>query len=223
MPSSTFVLLAMVAAPFVLPAADSPKALRAYLGFHQAHYQFPQWFRDGKFGIFLHWGLYAVPAHQSEWYVQHMYGNPEIISWHKEHFGPQDEFGYKDFIRSSPPRSSTRPVAELFRKAGARYVMPTAEHHDGFAMWASALTRWNAKQMGPKRDLVGDLARAVRKQGMKFGVSNHRMEHFTFIRPQAGLATDLYDPDGPISIAWPTAAPRPARSSSTTGWPATSS
>ena len=161
----------------------------------QAHYEFPQWFRDGKFGIFLHWGLYAVPAHQSEWYVQHMYGNPEIIAWHKEHFGPQDIFGYKDFIPLfTAAKFDPDQWAELFRKAGARYVMPTAEHHDGFAMWASALTKWNAKQMGPKRDLIGDLAKAVRKQGMKFGVSNHRMEHFTFIRPQPGLATDLYDP-----------------------------
>jgi alpha-L-fucosidase len=196
MRSSTFVLLAMIAAPFVLPAADPPKGpFEPTWDSIKAHYQFPQWFRDGKFGIFLHWGLYAVPAHQSEWYVQHMYGNPEIISWHKEHFGPQDKFGYKDFIPFfTAAKFDPDQWAELFRKAGARYVMPTAEHHDGFAMWDSALTKWNAKQMGPKRDLIGDLAKAVRKQGMKFGVSNHRMEHFTFIRPQAGLATDLYDP-----------------------------
>src|SRR5271157_344467 len=196
MRSNTFVLLAMVAAPFVLPAADQPQGpFEPTWESIKAHYQFPQWFRDGKFGIFLHWGLYAVPAHQSEWYVQHMYGNPEIISWHREHFGPQDKFGYKDFIPLfTAAKFDPDQWAELFRKAGARYVMPTAEHHDGFAMWDSALTKWNAKHMGPKRDLVGDLARAVRKHGMKFGVSNHRMEHFTFIRPQAGLATDLYDP-----------------------------
>jgi lysophospholipase L1-like esterase len=162
----------------------------------QANYKVPRWFRDGKFGIFLHWGLYAVPAHQSEWYVQHMYGNPEIISWHKEHFGPQDKFGYKDFIPLfTCGKYDPDAWAELFRKAGARYVVPTAEHHDGFAMWDSALTKWNAKQMGPKRDLIGDLATAVRKQGLKFGVSNHRMEHFTFIRPPAAdLKTDVYAP-----------------------------
>ena len=84
MRSNTFALLAMAAAPFVLPAADPPKGpFEPTWESIQAHYQFPQWFCDGKFGIFLHWGLYAVPAHQSEWYVQHMYGNPEIISWHK--------------------------------------------------------------------------------------------------------------------------------------------
>lgn len=188
-------VLAALTALARLPAADAPQgSVEPAWESIRAHYQVPQWFRDAKFGIFLHWGIYAVPAHQSEWYVQHMYGNPEIIAWHREHFGPQDKFGYKDFISMfTAEKFDPDRWAELFRKAGARYVM-TAEHHDGFAMWDSALTRWNARQMGPKRDLIGDLAKAVRKQGMKFGVSNHRMEHFNFIRPQPGLATDLYDP-----------------------------
>ncbi|MBZ5582488.1 MAG: alpha-L-fucosidase [Acidobacteriia bacterium] len=195
MHSRTFIVLLAAVAPLTAPAADPPKGpFQPAWESIRAHYRTPRWFRDAKFGIFLHWGLYAVPAHQSEWYVQHMYGNPEIISWHREHFGPQDQFGYKDFIPLfTCEKFDPDQWAELFRKAGARYVMPTAEHHDGFAMWDSALTRWNAKQMGPKRDLIGDLAKAVRKQGMEFGVSNHRMEHFDFIRPQAGLPTDLYD------------------------------
>src|ERR1019366_4545409 len=195
MRSNTFALLAMVAAPFVLPAADSPKGpFEPTWDSIKAHYQFPQWFRDGKFGIFLHWGLYAVPAHQREWYVQHMYGNPEIISWHKEHFGPQDKFGYKDFIPLfTCEKFNADEWAELFKKSGAKYLMPTAEHHDGFALWDSALTKYDAKDMGPKRDLIGELATAVRKQGLKFGVCNHRMEHFTFINPLADLKTDLYD------------------------------
>jgi alpha-L-fucosidase len=161
----------------------------------RAKYAYPNWFRDAKFGIFLHWGLYSVPAHGSEWYVAHMYGDPATIRWHTEHFGPPDKFGYKDFIPMfKAEHFDPDQWAGLFKNAGAEYVMPTAEHHDGFAMWDSALTKWNAKQMGPHRDLIGDLGEAVRKRGLKFGVSNHRMEHFSFIRPLEGLKTDLYDP-----------------------------
>jgi len=119
----------------------------------EKNYKVPEWFRDGKFGIFLHWGLYAVPGKQSEWYVRHMYGSEGIIKWHAEKFGPQDKFGYKDFIPMFTCKKYNPDAwAELFMKAGARYVIPTAEHHDGFAMWDSALTRWDAKDMGPKRD-----------------------------------------------------------------------
>jgi alpha-L-fucosidase len=162
----------------------------------------PDWYRDAKFGIGMHWGLYAVPAHGSEWYVKHMYGNPQMIQWHTEHFGPLDKFGYKDFIPLfTAAKFNADEWADLFARAGARYVMPTAEHHDGFALWDSALTTFNAKQMGPHRDLIGELAVAVRKKGLKFGVTNHRIEHFDFITPTAEVAADLqakkadlYDP-----------------------------
>lgn len=149
----------------------------------QTHYQVPQWFRDAKFGIFMHWGLYAVPAHGSEWYVRYMYGgNQGVMNWHTQNFGPLDKFGYKDFIpKFTAAKWDPDAWAELFRKAGAKYVVPTAEHHDGFSLWDSGLNRFNAAKMGPKRDLIGDLAKAVRAKGLKYGVSNHSMEHFNFI------------------------------------------
>jgi len=160
----------------------------------RTNYSVPEWFRDAKFGIFMHWGIYAVPAHASEWYEKHMYGNPPITRWHTEHFGPPDKFGYKDFIPMFTCSNwDPNAWAKLFKQAGAKIVIPTAEHHDGFALWDSAVNPWNAKRLGPHRDLIGDLARAVRKQGLKFGVSNHGIEHFTFIQPTRGLATDLYD------------------------------
>jgi alpha-L-fucosidase len=150
---------------------------------------------DGKFGIFLHWGLYAVPGRGSEWYARHMYATRSVAEWHRSRFGPQDKFGYKDFIPMfKAERYNPDEWAALFKKAGARYVMPVAEHHDGFAMYDSDLTRWDAKDMGPKRDLVGELADAVRREGLVFALSNHRMEHWSFMYPQAGLATDLFDP-----------------------------
>ncbi len=161
----------------------------------RSNYRVPQWFKDAKFGIFMHWGLYAVPAKQSEWYARHMYSNAEIAKWHLEKFGPQDKFGYKDFIPLfKAEKFDPDQWATLFKKSGARYVVPTAEHHDGFALYDSTLTRWDVMDMGPRRDLIGDLGKAVRKQGLKFGVSNHRMEHWDFMYPQLNIETDLFDP-----------------------------
>jgi alpha-L-fucosidase len=161
----------------------------------RTNYTVPQWFRDAKFGLFMHWGIYSVPAHASEWYEKHMYGNPAVMQWHTEHFGPPDKFGYKDFIPMFTC-SNWNPDAwaELFKRAGAKFVIPTAEHHDGFALWNSKVNKYNAVQMGPHRDLIGDLSKAVRKQGLKFGVSNHGIEHFTFIQPTPGVPNDLDDP-----------------------------
>ncbi len=160
------------------------------------NYKVPQWFVDAKFGIMLHWGLYAVPAHQSEWYATHMYNNPEIIKWHTEHFGPPGKFGYKDFIPLfTAAKFDPDAWATLFKASGAKYIIPTAEHHDGFALWDSKLTKWDAMDMGPHRDLIGDLAKAARKQGLKFGVSNHRMENWSFMYPKnPDVKTDLFDP-----------------------------
>jgi alpha-L-fucosidase len=161
----------------------------------QQQYQVPAWFSEGKFGIFMHWGLYSVPAHGSEWYVKYMYNNQGgVRDWHTQTFGPINKFGYKDFIPLFTCKDFDSDAwALLFKKAGARYVVPTAEHHDGFALWDSDLTRWDAKDMGPKRDLIGDLAQAVRKQGLKFGVSSHRMEHYSFIAIP-NVPSDLTDP-----------------------------
>lgn len=163
----------------------------------KANYKTPQWFIDAKFGIMMHWGLYAVPAKQSEWYATHMYNNGEIIKWHQEHFGSPDKFGYKDFIPLfKAEKFDPDEWAKLFKKSGAKYIIPTAEHHDGFALYDSALTKWDAMDMGPKRDLIGDLARSVRQVGLKFGVSNHRMENWSFMYPKnPDLKTDLFDPE----------------------------
>ena len=145
-------------------------------------YTVPDWYQDAKFGIFIHWGLYSVPAFGSEWYPRNMYreGSPEF-KHHVETYGPQSKFGYKDFIPLfKADKFDPAAWAELFRKAGAKYVVPVAEHHDGFAMYDCSLCDYNAVKMGPKRDIVGDLAKAVRKEGLVFGLSSHRAEHWWF-------------------------------------------
>ena len=195
------VQAAVDAIPVTLPAGPFKPTWTSL----EKHYAVPSWFYEARLGIFLHWGIYTVPAYHNEWYEQHMYDR--FIAWHTDHFGPIDRFGYKDFI---PMFTAARwdPVAwaELFRKAGAKYVIPTAQHHDNFANWDSAVAPWNAKQMGPRRDLIGELSSAVRARGMKFGVSNHGIENFQFIHPDASAAStalmadlkakqaDIFDP-----------------------------
>ena len=156
------------------------------------NYSTPEWFIDGKFGIFIHWGVYSVPAAGSEWYPRHMYG--AMLKYHTEKWGSPKDFGYKDFIPLfKAEKFNADEWAELFRESGATYVIPTAEHHDGFAMYDSNLTKWDAKDMGPKRDIIGELAKSIRKRGLKFGVSNHRMEHWDFMYPTAAKEHDLFD------------------------------
>jgi len=168
----------------------------------QENYKVPAWYAGAKFGLCMHWGLYAVPAYHNEWYEKHMYTAGGIGQWHVDHFGPQDKFGYKDFIPMfTQEKFDAQAWAELFKKSGARFVAPTCQHHDGFAMWDSQVTPYNAKQMGPKRDLLGELCAAVRKQGLKFGFTNHEIENFQFINPPAEMLAkmkaekaDLFDP-----------------------------
>jgi alpha-L-fucosidase len=159
-------------------------------------YQAPEWYRDAKFGIFIHWGAYSVPAFGSEWYPRLMYvkGSPEY-KHHIATYGPQDKFGYKDFIPMfKAEHFGPAAWAELFKKAGAKYVVPVAEHHDGFAMYDSGLSDWTVFKMGPHRDTTGELAKAVRAVGLHFGVSSHRVEHNFFLGPGRTIPSDVNDP-----------------------------
>lgn len=161
----------------------------------EKNYVVPEWFKDAKFGIFIHWGPYTVAAAGSEWYPKHMYN--AMKDYHREHWGAQTKFGYKDFIPLfKAEKFDAEEWARLFKESGAKYVIPTAEHHDGFAMYDSELTEWNAAKMGPCRDIIGELSQAVREQGLKFGVSNHRVENWDFMYPSINPdSTDLFLPE----------------------------
>jgi alpha-L-fucosidase len=151
---------------------------------------------QAKLGIFIHWGVYAVPAFANEWYPRNMYqqGTPEY-EHHRTKWGAHTEFGYKDFIPMFKAEHFDADAwIDLFQKAGARYVVPVAEHHDGFAMYDSALSDWTAAKMGPKRDIVGELAAAARKKEMIFGVSSHRAEHWWFFDGGRKFPSDVQDP-----------------------------
>ncbi|MEO7766659.1 MAG: alpha-L-fucosidase, partial [Ferruginibacter sp.] len=159
------------------------------------NYKIPDWFRDAKFGIFIHWGVYSVPAFESEWYPRNMYlkGSKEY-KHHLEKYGPQNKFGYKDFIPMfKAEKFNAVQWVDLFKNSGAKYIVPVAEHHDGFAMYNTALSRWNAATMGPKRDVIGELEVASRKAGLMFGVSSHRIEHWWFFGRGRTFDSDVND------------------------------
>ena len=161
-----------------------------------ATYQVPEWYKDAKFGIFIHWGVYSVPAFGSEWYPREMYvEGSEINRHHVATYGALAKFGYKDFVPMfKAEHFDPEAWAKLFKEAGARYVVPVFEHHDGFAMYDSELSDWTAKKMGPHRDVGGDLAAAVRSQGMHLGVSSHRIEHDWFLDGGRKQPSDVNDP-----------------------------
>ena len=168
-------------------------------------YRVPDWYVDAKFGIFIHWGLYSIPAFGSEWYSRNMYvqGSKEF-EHHVKTYGKHTEFGYKDFI---PMFRAEKFVpsewAELFKEAGAQYIMPVAEHHDGFQMYGSELSEWNAVQMGPKRDLLGELYEALDKEGLVSCASSHRIEHWFFMGHGKEFESDIKEPMKRGDFYWP--------------------
>ena len=175
-----------------------------------SRYQTPAWYRDLKFGIFIHWGVYSVPAFSSEWYPRCMYmqGSKEY-EHHRAVYGPQKDFGYKDFIPMfRAEKFDPAAWAALFAEAGAKYVVPVAEHHDGFQMYRSDLSHWNAYEMGPRRDVLGELSAACRARGLVTGCSSHRVEHWFFMGHGREFDSDIHEPLRRGDFYWP-AMPEP--------------
>lgn len=160
-------------------------------------FRVPEWYLNDKFGIFVHWGVYSVPAFGNEWYARKMYlqGSKEF-EHHLATYGEHTEFGYKDFIpQLTGENYDAEAWAKLFKQAGAKFVMPVAEHHDGFPMYDSDVTEWSAATMGPKRDVVGELADAVRAEGLVFSVSSHRAENWWFFDGGLDYPSDVTKPE----------------------------
>ncbi|WP_436924139.1 alpha-L-fucosidase [Halosimplex amylolyticum] len=147
----------------------------------------PEWYHDAKLGIFIHWGAYSVPAWAptdaeitasdgspyAEWYPYYMYAEgSETREYHRERYGEDVE--YDDFVDQWDAENwDPERWADLFADVGARYVVLTGEHHDGFPLWDCAYTAHDAAERGPERDIVGDLAATVRERDLRFGASYH--------------------------------------------------
>lgn len=158
----------------------------------------PQWLHDGKFGIYTHWGVYAVPAvgPNGTWYSNAIYTKPDSPQrkHHEATYGPLEKFGYKEFIPMfTGEKFNADEWVELFQKSGARFAGPVAEHHDGFAMWDTKYSEWNAAKMGPKRDVVGELSKAIKRHGMKYVVAFHHAANWFFF-PVWDKRYDCSDP-----------------------------
>ncbi|MGM9550761.1 MAG: alpha-L-fucosidase [Clostridia bacterium] len=168
-------------------------------------YTVPSWYKDLKFGIFIHWGVYSVPAFSSEWYPRGMYikGTCEY-EHHIKTYGEHKNFGYKDFIPMfKAEKFNPTEWAELFENAGAQYVIPVGEHHDGFQMYDSDISIWNAKNMGPGRNVLGELYDAFDKKGLVKGVSSHRVEHWFFLGHGKEFDSDIKEPLQRGDLYWP--------------------
>lgn len=168
-------------------------------------YEVPRWYKDAKFGIFIHWGVYAVPAFGNEWYPRCMYiqGSNEY-EHHIKTYGNHEQFGYKDFIPMfKAEKFDPAEWASLFKEAGAQYVVPVAEHHDGFQMYRSDLSHWNAYEMGPKRDILGELSTEFNKLGIKNCASSHRVEHWFFMSHGKEFPSDIKEPLKRGDFYWP--------------------
>lgn len=151
------------------------------------HYQYPEWFRDAKFGIWSHWGPQAVPR-QGDWYAKNMYEQGSGQNkYHVANYGHPSKFGYKDIIPLwKAQKWDPDKLMALYKKAGARYFVSMGSHHDNFFLWNSKIHKWNAVNMGPHKDVVGLWQKAAKKEGLKFGVSEHLAASFNWFQPSHG-------------------------------------
>jgi len=173
-------------------------------------HKIPEWFRDAKFGIYTHWGPVTVGAEDGpggvQWYGQNMYVEKSpTFAYHRERFGDQNDVGYKDIIGLFKAENfDADEWAELFAAAGAKFAGPVAIHHDNFAMWDSAYTEWDSADKGPKRDITGELEKAITRRGMKFIATFHHAFAWRYFEPSykfdgadpkyAGLYCNFHEP-----------------------------
>lgn len=141
----------------------------------------PEWYDDAKIGIFIHWGVYSVPSLGTEWFWINWEGSkvPKYVDFMKNNYRPG--FTYQDFGNDfTAELFNASEWASLFQDSGARYIVLTSKHHDGYALWPSSHSfSWNAKDVGPKRDIIGELASSVREQpSLRFGLYYSLFEWF---------------------------------------------
>lgn len=157
-------------------------------------YETPEWFRDAKFGIWAHWGPQCAPE-AGDWYARHMYheGSGQQRS-HLEHYGHPSQMGFKDVIHGwRADKWDPDKLMDLYQRAGARYFVAMANHHDNFDNFDSRHQPWNAVRLGPKKDLIAGWAKAARGRGLRFGVSVHAAHAWTWYEP-----SQLADRQGPL-------------------------
>ena len=159
----------------------------------EANYQCPEWFRDAKFGIWAHWGPQCVPE-QGDWYARKMYlQGDKDYDYQVAHYGHPSEFGFMEIDNLwKAEKWDPEKLMALYVRAGAKYFVALANHHDNFDAYDSKYQAWNSVNVGPKQDIVGTWARVARAHGLKFGVTNHSSHAWDWFASAYG-----YDPEGP--------------------------
>ncbi|MCU6499713.1 alpha-L-fucosidase [Rugamonas sp. A1-17] len=164
-------------------------------------YETPDWFRNAKFGIWAHWGPQCEPEH-GDWYARGMYEEGSAhYRYHVAKYGHPSKFGFKDVIHQwKAGRWDPEALLALYKKAGARYFMALANHHDNLDLYNSSYQpEWNSTKVGPGKDVIGGWRRAARANGMRFGVSVHAARTWTWFEdaqradkngPYAGIPYD---------------------------------
>jgi alpha-L-fucosidase len=159
-----------------------------------AGYSAPDWFRDAKFGIWAHWGAASVPAAGDDWYARDMYlqGHPSY-EHHLKHYGHPADTGFMEIQnRWKAERWDPAGLLDLYKRAGARYFMAVANHHDNLDCYASSHHAWNSTRVGPRKDIIGTWEKLARERGLRFAVSNHSAHAWHWNQAAYG-----YDPEGP--------------------------
>lgn len=158
-------------------------------------YQVPDWFRDAKFGMWAHWGPQCQPEY-GDWYARGMYqeGSSQY-KYHVQKYGHPSKFGFKDVIHEWKAENwDPEELLGLYKKAGAKYFMALANHHDNFDLYNSKYQKWNSTRMGPKKDLVGGWAKAAKHHGLRFGVSVHAAHAWSWLE-----TAQRADKSGPLA------------------------
>ncbi|MBN1416009.1 MAG: alpha-L-fucosidase [Bacteroidales bacterium] len=161
----------------------------------ETHYQCPEWFRDAKFGIWSHWSAQCVPE-AGDWYARNMYiqGWPQY-DYHIAHYGHPSKFGFMEIDNLWKAENwDPEKLMELYKRAGAKYFVTLANHHDNFDNYNSKHHAWNSVNVGPKKDIVGTWEKIARKNGLFFGVSNHSSHAWHWFQTAYG-----YDGEGPLA------------------------
>ncbi len=165
------------------PFAGTRESLREYRA--------PGWFRDAKFGIWAHWGPQSAPEF-GDWYARNMYieGHRQY-KYHLQKYGHPSKFGFKDVVPTwKAEKFDPDSLMQLYKKAGAKYFVSMGVHHDNFDLWNSKHQRWNSVNMGPRKDIVGMFQKAARKQGLRFGVSEHLAVSYHWFQTSHGADKD---------------------------------
>ncbi|MDR2466100.1 MAG: alpha-L-fucosidase [Prevotellaceae bacterium] len=198
--AGTILAAASAVAPGCVRAAAFPSGNAGNTGnkgnvFEQ--FACPQWLKDAKFGLWLHWGPQSIPTRGAGWYARHLYMAPddpaierfgkEAWEYHRRTFGHQADFGYKDLCRLwKAEKFDADATVKRFKEWGARYVAVIANHHDNYDLFSSSVHDWNAAKVGPKRDILGEFAAAARRHQLKWAATAHASRARRWMAPSVG-------------------------------------